>query len=879
MHKMYTIGYAEIKLSKKMISTKQQPLSPAKAVNMEVGSVQNVVRKLQFTEEASMTGGLKEKLPAAYSVPKNKENLLPNSPAKSKPQLMFHDDAQLSNDKEKTDKVKLTAEEELQLRKLQEEELERQRKHEEKLRKAKEKQEKEETDLRLKRLAKLLKESEFFSSSIAKKIEEQQKPIPKRQGRKSKTEQLLKDKALLDARDAGGEASPEEKEGKDKSESIGTKLTSMGIEVSIKQPYLLEGGCMRDYQIKGFEWMKVLADNGVGGILADEMGLGKTIQTIALICSMIEKKAKGPFLVIAPLSTLANWISEFSNFAPRVPVVMFHGNLKERTDMVKELTKIHTVKCDSFVTKTLPVVVTSYEIAWMDKSLQKIKNWDIVVLDEGHRIKNMECRTGREVRNIRSKCRLLLTGTPLQNNLKELWSLLNYLVPDVFADLSAFEDWFKVRDLCEEYGDKTEANNRIVEMEKNNQVIAKLHKILKPFMLRRTKADVELGLPPKREILVFTPMTAMQKELYELILHKKIHAHLLEEKRNKVTIDLNDDLPIACRLRDRQLTKGYNFDKMSFEEFEVMYNANLKSHEVESKSTMSSFMVNCIKLGKITSINPSAAKVDLRKVVNHPYLIQMPLIPGTKEPLIDEDLIQSAGKMLVLDAMLAKLKERGHKVLIFSQWTSVLDCIEDFMLMKHHTYCRLDGTTAVSDRVERIAKFNTDPSIFAFLLTTRAGGLGINLTSADTVIIYDSDWNPQCDIQAQDRCHRIGQTKPVVVYRLTADGTIDRRMLERATGKRRLEKIIMQKGQFTGKGKSFDLKGEFSPEELLKLLNSQDFSSKVQSNGYVFTDEELDKLLDRSDMMGQSMPVSPVKKKSKMFSPDAEKKEIFKMVE
>ncbi|CAB3388359.1 Hypothetical predicted protein [Cloeon dipterum] len=787
-----------------------------------------------------------------------------------------------------SDEVKITPE-----MIAEEEELEKQRQLDEdaELRKAKEKSEEEETEKRLQRLSILLSQSEFFSNFIAQRIEEQRKQEqpakvnekPSKRGKKAKKEaevtakQYMEDKAKLESR---------KKEVKEEVEvrseyKLRTKFSPMGIEVDARQPFLLEGACMRDYQVDGYEWLKLLYINGVNGILADEMGLGKTIQTIALICYMIENKLKGPFLIVAPLSTLSNWINEFTLFCPRVPVLLYHGTQDERRLLGSQIGKLNTVQCEDFEGRTYPVVVTSYEVAMRDRDVLQRRTWEIVAIDEGHRIKNHKCRLGREMRLYKSKCRVLLTGTPLQNDLKELWSLLNYLIPDVFADLSAFESWFVVTDMSNETGDRDLTNQMIVEREQKDHIIAKMHKILQPFMLRRMKCDIDLKLPPKKELLVFTPMTPEQTELYKHILHRTIHDKVLEDKLKKEKEEelkreiLSDDKGgcVAKRLRRSKAPVKYNMDRLTDAEFEERYNANLEYHTQMNSESQSTFMKNCIEQGVITSLNPCSIVVDLRKVVNHPYLIQMPLVPGTKEPLIDENLVLKAGKMLVLDAMLAKLKSRGHKVLIFSQWRSVLDLIEEFMLLRGYNYCRLDGSTKVMDRAQSISAFNKDPKIFAFLLSTRAGGLGINLTAADTVIIYDSDWNPQCDLQAQDRCHRIGQTKPVVVYRLTTDGTIDRRMVERATGKRRLEKLIIKQGHFVGHKniKKLESNGELSPEELLKLLNSKDYTREVQANGYVFSDAELNQLLDRSEMLEDSAAKTKKPSKRKLACEDAPK--------
>ncbi|XP_050016353.1 lymphoid-specific helicase [Alexandromys fortis] len=399
-----------------------------------------------------------------------------------------------------------------------------------------------------------------------------------------------------------------------------------GQPVPFQQPKHFTGGVMRWYQVEGMEWLRMLWENGINGILADEMGLGKTVQCIATIALMIQRGVPGPFLVCGPLSTLPNWMAEFKRFTPE-----------------------HCY-------------------------------WKYLIVDEGHRIKNMKCRLIRELKRFNADNKLLLTGTPLQNNLSELWSLLNFLLPDVFDDLKS-----------------------------------------------------------------------------------------------------------------------------------------------------SSFFLSTFK--------------------------------------IDEELVTNSGKFLILDRMLPELKKRGHKVLVFSQMTSMLDILMDYCQLRNFTFSRLDGSMSYSEREKNIYSFNMDPDVFLFLVSTRAGGLGINLTAADTVIIYDSDWNPQSDLQAQDRCHRIGQTKPVVVYRLVTANTIDQKIVERAAAKRKLEKLIIHKNHFKGGQSGLSQSKNFlDPKELMELLKSRDYEREVKgSREKVISDEDLELLLDRSDLIDQMKASRPIKEKTGIF--------------
>ncbi|XP_069687037.1 lymphocyte-specific helicase-like [Periplaneta americana] len=605
--------------------------------------------------------------------------------------------------------------------------------------------------------------------------------------------------------------------------------TAYGFMVSERQPLLFEGGVLRPYQLDGLDWLKLLYENGVNGILADEMGLGKTLQVIALLCHLIEMHITGPFLVIAPLSTLPNWVLEFERFAPKVPVILFHGNENKRHSLYSSLCKKNEVNNVS----VCPVVLTSYEIPLRDKILRKIK-WSYIIVDEGHRLKNYKCMLARELKEYRTGNRLLLTGTPLQNNLSELWSLLNFLLPEIFDDLAVFEAWFDVSEL-----QHSESNEKIIEQEKQKSVLSVMHQILTPFLLRRVKADVALNIPPKKELLVYAPMSPVQLDLYRATVEHNYSKLFRKSEESLIIPDQPDGKRAKRKIASKR--KSYAYDIVnSDDEFDEDSNPGSKYDIIINDKEDKDYKI------LLKMLHPM---MQLRKIVNHPYLVHFPLVPGKKELRVDEELINKSGKLLVLDAMLVKLKERGHKILLFSTFTTLLDLLEEYVQMRDYRYVRLDGNVKLEDRQERIKLFNTDPDLFIFLISTRAGGLGINLTSADTVIIYDSDWNPQVDLQAQDRCHRIGQTRPVVVYRFVTAGTVDEQIVERAAAKRKLEKMVIQRGKF-----KLNQKGEqdhINLRELLDLLNSRDHQKVIHSNGYVFTDEELDALLDRSDLLAE----------------------------
>ncbi|XP_054653329.1 lymphoid-specific helicase [Dunckerocampus dactyliophorus] len=603
-----------------------------------------------------------------------------------------------------------------------------------------------------------------------------------------------------------------------------------GQPVPAQQPQLFTGGVMRWYQIEGIEWLRMLWENGINGILADEMGLGKTIQCIAHIAMMIEKKVMGPFLVVAPLSTLPNWINEFKRFTPQVSVLLYHGPQSERSKLLKHMRR------PQGPLNMCPVVITSFEIAMIDRKFLQRCQWKYLIVDEGHRIKNLNCRLVRELKTLPTDNKLLLTGTPLQNNLAELWSLLNFLLPEVFDDLKSFESWFDIDTLCEA--------ESVVAAEREGNILSMLHQILTPFLLRRLKTDVTLEIPPKKEIIVYAPLTAKQEIFYTAVVNKTIAKVLGQNKT---------EAPVTLTSSGRP--KRRNQKVVDYSEVESDTPSSLEKYleKIQKEQEQSSSPVLDVQCPLDAQINLKMQNIFmlLKRCCNHPYLVEYPLDPATQEFKIDEQLVESSGKFLILDRLLPALKERGHKVLLFSQMTSILDILTDYCYLRGFQYSRLDGSMAYADREENMTKFSKDPEVFLFLLSTRAGGLGINLTAADTVIIFDSDWNPQADLQAQDRCHRIGQTKPVVVYRLVTANTIDQKILERASVKRKLEQMVIHKNKF--KGGRADLnqtKSCIDLDELMELLQARGTEKEVKaSKGKVISDKDLDFLLDRTDLL------------------------------
>ncbi|XP_065179062.1 lymphocyte-specific helicase-like [Sycon ciliatum] len=583
---------------------------------------------------------------------------------------------------------------------------------------------------------------------------------------------------------------------------------------AILQPKLLSGGTLREYQLDGLRWLKVLYENGVNGILADEMGLGKTIQCISLITHLIEFGIEGPFLIAAPLSTLPNWVNEFKKFAPLVPICLYHGSGTNREQLRRGFKKRKVDIPDLNVGKVMPVIITSYEIIMRDRKFLQRWLWKYIIVDEGHRLKNLNCKLIRELKQYSSANRLLLTGTPLQNNVSELWSLLNFLLPDIFDDLSSFQSWFDFSDIADEAG-----KQRIIAEQEQRNVVDTLHQILTPFLLRRLKSDIELSIPSKKEAVVYAKLTDVQRTFSKALLAvslKKEHENRRKPRRQSAAI-----AGAAAEVDD---------DTIEDIDLEEMIRKNKRECGVLAQSVVNLSLCN--------------VHMQLRKCCNHPYLIEYPLdVYGRYR--VDEEIVTSSGKMMVLDSLLRYLRSHGQKVLVFSQMTKMLDIVEDYAGMRSYSFCRLDGSVSLDDRQQQIKYFNEEPDAFLFLLSTRAGGLGINLTAANVVIIFDSDWNPQADLQAQDRCHRIGQTKPVTVLRLVAANSIDQHMVERAGAKRKLEKMIIHKGKFKGRNQD---DAPVNSAELLKMLSSEEHDESMSSNANRLDDEKIAALLDHSSV-------------------------------
>ncbi|CCD24111.1 chromatin-remodeling protein SWR1 NDAI_0C04510 [Naumovozyma dairenensis CBS 421] len=828
-------------------------------------------------------------------------------------------------------------------------------------------------------------------------------------------EEMKQENDSLDEADAREDSN---RETSDKYSGYDSQLSVVDVPV----PPLLRG-TLRVYQKQGLNWLASLYNNNTNGILADEMGLGKTIQTISLLAYLAcEKQIWGPHLIVVPTSVLLNWEMEFKRFAPGLKVLTYYGSPQQRKEKRKGWNKP-----DAF-----HVCIVSYQLVVQDQHSFKRKRWEYMVLDEAHNIKNFRSTRWQALLNFNTRRRLLLTGTPLQNNLAELWSLLYFLMPQTiingkkvsgFADLDAFQQWFgrPVDKLIETGGG-------YAQDEETKKTVAKLHQVLRPYLLRRLKADVEKQMPAKYEHIVYCRLSKRQRFLYDdfmsrsktkatlasgnfmsivncLMQLRKVcnHPDLFEVRPILTSFELgasvsshyttmnkfmhkmlasSDDsrvdlknLNLVFSENDNNLT-SYHSDSISklkciksfVKEIDILkeeitkakientimnfdnasdFYKNYKRTSIQTKidalmglwyiNTLKSdrkpvYGNNLIKLVTVDSISakinspsleplikplqtrffsendtiekyavltPKAVALDMRylelglddssildettkmTVSEQLYNMQSPfhhLQTKLSIAFPDKSLLQyDCGKLQKLAILLQNLKDNGHRALIFTQMTKVLDVLEQFLNYHGYLYMRLDGATKVEDRQILTERFNTDSKVTVFILSSRSGGLGINLTGADTVIFYDSDWNPAMDKQCQDRCHRIGQTRDVHIYRFVSEHTIESNILKKANQKRELDKVVIQKGDFTT--------DYFSKLSVKDLLGPDVPVEGINENAPLLADDpsaskdprRLEKLLaqaeDEDDVRAANLALKEVAIDDEDFTEDVEKKE------
>ena len=788
--------------------------------------------------------------------------------------------------------------------------------------------------------------------------------------------------------------------------------------MDIPQPKMLS--CqLKEYQLKGLNWLVNLYEQGINGILADEMGLGKTVQSISVMAHLAEtQNIWGPFLVIAPASTLHNWQQEITRFVPDMKVLPYWGTAKDRKVLRKFWDRKHITYREE---SPFHVLVTSYQLVVADTQYFQKMRWQYMVLDEAQAIKSSQSSRWKTLLGFHCRNRLLLTGTPIQNNMQELWALLHFIMPSLFDSHDEFSDWFS-----KDIESHAQSNTKL-----NEDQLKRLHMILKPFMLRRIKKHVQKELGDKVELDVYCGLTYRQRAYYTNLRNKisimdlieraavgddqdtatlmnlvmqfrKVcnHPDLFERadttspfafsyfaetasfmrEGNKVNVaysvrnliefqlprlvyhDGRLDLPGPTNWRtgwrnkylqnvlniwapdhtlnssrkdgafswlpfvDTSPNEAYAIQRQDLFEraldlkrkqrdvglFNVMYDGSDENHYVPkqalldivdradrrplAKVTTEGYLHNLLNVSKnvfedegLGVLEPcsrpaaSAPPVELycssqaanleKQTTFFNVPMQSALFPVsvlTEEALIEAKLepsqypvhsmlpapekerarythiqvpsmrrfVSDCGKLARLDQLLRELKEGNHRVLLYFQMTRMIDLMEEYLTYRNYKYCRLDGSTKLEDRRDTVADFQTRPDIFVFLLSTRAGGLGINLTSADTVIFYDSDWNPTIDSQAMDRAHRLGQTKQVTVYRMITRGTIEERIRKRALQKEEVQRVVIS-GQAAGGQVDFNARSrENRTKDIALWLADDDQAAEIEKKEREMEEQE-----------------------------------------
>ncbi|XP_076445086.1 SWI/SNF-related matrix-associated actin-dependent regulator of chromatin subfamily A containing DEAD/H box 1B-like [Babylonia areolata] len=519
------------------------------------------------------------------------------------------------------------------------------------------------------------------------------------------------------------------------------------------QPSLLNSQYeLKPYQLIGLNWLRIMHAQELNGILADEMGLGKTIQAISFLAHLMEEGEKGPHVIIVPSSTIENWLRELSAWCPALGVVVYYGSQEER-----RATR-HSIMYEG--RDNFHVLLTTYNMATggvEDRSLFKKFQFHYAVFDEGHMLKNMSSLRFQNLMKISADRRLLLTGTPLQNNLLELMSLLCFVMPDIFQG--------KTTSLKKIFSMISRGDGEQGKYEKER--IAHAQRIMRPFVLRRLKKDVLMQLPKKEEEVQYCPLLPHQRALYDTLLHTF---------SQDVAGGGEGGGGIAMFMQLRKVANHPLLVRHHYDDRRLLQMANTLAKEPSHKER-----------GAL----PKLIMEDMAQMNDFDLIT---LCQQYKKHLgkyeLDSSWIGKSAKLSQLDGLLDTLRQQGDRVLLFSQFTMMLDIIEVFLKQKKMRYIRLDGSTPVTDRQQLIDQYNEDPDIFVFLLSTRAGGLGINLTAANTIILHDIDFNPYNDKQAEDRCHRLGQKRTVRIIRLIASHTVEEGMLRCAQAKLRLEQDV-----------------------------------------------------------------------------------------
>ncbi len=775
-------------------------------------------------------------------------------------------------------------------------------------------------------------------------------------------------------------------------------------DITIEQPKMLQA-TLKEYQLKGLNWLANLYDQGINGILADEMGLGKTIQSISVMAYLAEKHGIwGPFLVVAPASTLHNWQQEITRFVPRLKCLPYWGTAGDRKVLRKFWDRKHITYTED---APFHVLITSYQLVVSDVAYFQKMKWQYMILDEAQAIKSSQSSRWKSLLGFHCRNRLLLTGTPIQNNMQELWALLHFIMPSLFDSHDEFSEWFS-----KDIESHAQSNTKL-----NEDQLKRLHMILKPFMLRRVKKHVQKELGDKIEIDLFCDLTYRQRAYYSnlrnqisimdlieratvgddgdagtlmnlVMQFRKVcnHPDLFERVvttsplsfgffaetgsfmregnlvnvaystrnlieyslprliwRNGGRLDLPGDDNATAGFRQKWLQQELNIWKPSqtlkskafswslLANYSATELASVKKdvfarsvdllsqkptcalgglnvvydgpeNEFEPKNSMlrivdradkkhvaavttdgylgalyniskSTFAfsgmprmeaagrpsasappieVSCSSRGAVVERENTLFNIPMRRALYGPSksdeeafirakapLEVFPVKKMLPEPQNEKQnfttitvpsmrrFVTDSGKLAKLDELLAQLKAGGHRVLLYFQMTRMIDLMEEYLTYRNYKYLRLDGSTKLEDRRDTVHDFQTRPEIFIFLLSTRAGGLGINLTSADTVIFYDSDWNPTIDSQAMDRAHRLGQTRQVTVYRMITRGTIEERIRKRAMQKEEVQRVVISGGG--GAGVDFNTRSrENKTKDIALWLADDDQAAEIE---------------------------------------------------
>lgn len=537
---------------------------------------------------------------------------------------------------------------------------------------------------------------------------------------------------------------------------------------------------LKNYQQVGVNWLSLLYKRKLSCILADEMGLGKTCQVIAFLAHLKEIGEPGPHLVVVPSSTLENWLREFQKFCPQFVIEPYYGSQAERADIRDAL---------SDRSASFDVMVTTYNLACgapQDLGFLKSRKFNVCVYDEGHLLKNSQSERYSKLMRLHANFRLILTGTPLQNNLRELVSLLSFILPDIFAsrkdDLAGI---FKHK--AKSTDNSTDGRNPLL----SEQRITKAKTMMTPFVLRRKKDQVLQHLPSKSHQVVYCEMTEQQNVVY----HKELQASReAMEARKAGKKGVKSVGNVLMQLRKASLH-------------------HLLFRQIYSDKVIKQMAKEIMREEQYRTANEQYIFEDMEVMTDAELHRLCETFPSVRKHKLDRDEWMNSGKIQKLQEMLPGMKAKGDRILLFSQFTQMLDILERVLNHMSITFIRMDGQTPVELRQEMIDKFHDETDITVFLLSTKAGGFGINLTCANTVIIYDLSFNPHDDKQAEDRAHRVGQTREVSVIRMIVKDTIEENILQLANTKLALDRSV-----------SDDKEAEKAAETNAELIAKQIFS-------------------------------------------------------